>query len=155
VDCADGAGASEAPEPVAPLAERLLSIRQVNAIGDFIKERMVNVRRGPGALEKPVPFVYSDPFLRQLTHVARRSRRGRELLEQPAANVVPEDVLARVADRLGREPSQVTARDLVSFRTKDLVRMSGADPVDLARFRLQLLGVPVRGYGDERPQQSQ
>ena len=158
--CEDCARAAEAeaggtaagrPGPIVPLVERQLSIRQANAIGDFVKERMVNVRRGPTALEKPVPFVYSDPFLRQLAQVARRSRVGRELLDQPAANVVPPEVLAPVAKRLGTEAGAVTARDLVSFRTKDLVRMSGADPVELGRFRLQLLGVPVRGHEYERP----
>jgi hypothetical protein len=142
-DCAAAAATPEPGGPDAPIAERLMSVRQANAMGDFIKERMVNVARGPDAAE-PVPFVYSQPFVRQIAQFARRSRRGRELLDQPLGKEVPRKLADAVAKQVGKKPSELSRRDLLGFRSKDLARLGSLDPADLARAQLSILGVPIK-----------
>jgi hypothetical protein len=137
-DCADDTGGPR------------MTPRQANAIGDFIKERMVTAGGGPQAPERATPFVYSEAFTRQLEQFQRRSRRGRELLDRPAADALPAEIVGSVAKRLGMDPEQLSAGDVLGFRTPDLMRMSGAGRDEVGRLRLALLGVPVDtddGYG--------
>jgi hypothetical protein len=145
-ECASGTAAVTAPgdAPRAAPKERWMTIRQANAMGDFIKGRMVNVGRGPETPPEPVPYLYSEPFVRQLTQFARRSRQGREELNKPVGRAVPRELAEALAERVGKKPNELKRRDVLGFRFKDLAKLGDSDPTAIARMQLQLLGVPVK-----------
>lgn len=150
--CEDCAGGEDAPDATPPDASRRMTIRQANAMTGFIRDRMVNVARQPGPAPEPVPFIYSEPFIRQLSQYARRSRSGRERLDQPVGDKVPKKLRDTLAKRLGKKPETLTARDMLGFRTKDLAQMGVEDRRELARAQLGVLGVPAKGGGGPKSQ---
>src|SRR5207253_776414 len=101
-------------------------------------------QRNPDSPAKPVPFVYTDVFLRQVELLSRRSRPGREVLGRPAADVLQRQVAQRIASRTGIDPTKLTVRDVLGFRARDLAELTGANAEDLAQARLRLLGVELR-----------
>jgi hypothetical protein len=149
-DCSGGRAAAIAPPPTfSTPSPPGMTIRQANAIADFARVRMISARVGPDAAAEPVPFVYTDAFVRHVTQFASRSRRGREMLDAPATEVIPGDLADGLAERLGKAPEELTARDVLSFRGKDLARMTSAGVEALARARLALAGVALKGGDGE------
>jgi hypothetical protein len=141
---AEWPAALAAPAAPAP-AERQMSIRQANAIIDFVRERMVKTYGDPrGQVRKR--FVETDIFLRQLESYVRRSRTGREVVSNPAGDRVPDAVLKSVAKRFGKKPAEVTAAEILRLRSDEYQRL-GVKPQQVTEAKLRLLGVKLR----ERP----
>ena len=111
---------------------------------------MISARVGPDAAGEPVPFIYTDVFARQVAQVASQSRRGREMLDAPVVGTIPGDLAGQLAERLGKQPEELTARDIVGFRGKDLARITSVGWEELARARLALLGVSLMGGDGDR-----
>jgi hypothetical protein len=135
-ECAEAAVA-------AGVAEGAMTIRQANAMTDYIQQRMVTVQRDPNAPTEPIPFVNTDVFMRQVESYARRSRAGRELLGRRAGEAIPRDVARVVAERTGKRANELTARDVLRFRTADLVRGTDLTIEQIAKAKQMVLGIPV------------
>jgi hypothetical protein len=146
--------ASATGNPSTAMPEPRMTIRQANALGDFIKERLIGARQGPDATVEPAPFIYTDAFTRQMMQFVRRSRRGRELLDQPAGETIPGDLAYALAERLGKNQEELTARDVLSFRSKDLAQLTEASTEELAQARAILLGIQFQSSDDESYEQS-
>ena len=123
---------------------RTMTIRQANALGGFIKERMVALRQGPDADVTPKSFVETDVFARQMLQLARRSRRGRQQLDRAVGASLPKDLAKALGDQLGKKADELTARDVLGWRSRDLEARTKTTGAELARLRLGILGVPMR-----------
>jgi hypothetical protein len=137
--------------------ERKISIRQANSMIDFTRDRMVrsfSLQR-PGY--EPKRFIETDLFTRQLGAHVRRSRLGRERMDTKALDQAPRKLVAAVAKHLQKDPKDVTVNDIFHLRPQDLIRLSGMNSKEIARLKIQLLGVPVKGQkpgpGDDAEQQ--
>jgi hypothetical protein len=130
--------------------ERRISIRQANSMIDFIREQMIKSFRDPRPGYEPKRFIETDLFLRQLETYVRRTRRGRSILTGEAGKQVPESVARAIGKQMGKRPDQVTKRDILRFRNRDLSRLTGVDPSEVAQMKMKLLRVKLKGTSKDR-----
>jgi hypothetical protein len=124
--------------------ERRISIRQANAMTDFIREQMVKSFREPRPGCEPKRFVETDLFHRQLESHIRRSRVGYSSIRRKAKRFVPEKVLASVSKHLGIPPDEVKVSDVLRIRSPQYLRLIKMKTQDIYRMKMELLGVKLK-----------
>ena len=143
-DHADGpceacAGKLAAPAAT-PAADVLgLTIREANELGSFIRTETVKSLSDPYV--KPAKFVETEFFAKQLEDQVVQTRRGRERLQAPASDYLPEEAVARLAKHLGRERDSLTLRDAWSLRGTEIASITRLPADEIQRARLNSLGV--------------
>ncbi|MEH3055300.1 MAG: hypothetical protein PGN13_15070 [Patulibacter minatonensis] len=119
-----------------------LTIRQANALSDHIKTETLRNLNDPYA--KPERFIDTDFFAKQLEQAVVQTRRGRELLARPAADVLPKAAVAKLGKQLGSE-GELALSDVWSLRSTEVAEITGLTVDQVRAARLTSAGVAVTG----------
>jgi hypothetical protein len=143
-------GAEAAPTAAgAPAGGSGYTIRQANELSDYIKTESLKSLNDPYA--KPKRFTDTDFFAKQLEYLVAQTRKGRELLSRPGARHLPERVVRGMAERLRKDPQEVTVADVLALRGTEMAQLSGLSEQEVHRARLASLGVRFRAQPGEKP----
>jgi hypothetical protein len=121
-------------------------IRLANALSDHIRVQGLRTLNDPYA--KPMDFLDTDFFAKELEHRVVQTPAGRKLLAKPAAEHFPADAVAQLAKILGRDPETLTHRDVLRFRAVEVQKATELEQSEINRFRLKALGVCFQGGVD-------
>jgi hypothetical protein len=129
-----------------------MSARQANRVGEFLRTEMIRSFNDPRPEHAAQPFVDTDLFVTQLAGHVARSRRGRAAIARTLDELGKisrsselETIARAYAEAVGRKPDQIAVGDLLRTSARDLARMAKVSPAEVARAKLGLLGVPVKG----------
>lgn len=142
VDCGDKAGGAAESS-----VDAKYTIRQANELGTFIKTETIRSLNDPYVT--PKKFIETDFFSKQLEYRLVQTRRGREILEKPAASRLPSEAVTKIGAHLKKDPKSITLRDVLAVRTADLAKVAGISEEGLHKAKLASLGVAFRG--DDKP----
>ncbi|MDH4113851.1 MAG: hypothetical protein OEU89_00140 [Burkholderiaceae bacterium] len=148
--CAGNAATRQA-QPAEPAAEAptpRYTVRQANELSNYLRSETLKSLSDP--LAKPEKFIETDFFAKQLEAVVSRTRKGRELLAQPAHKRFSKEAVSHLAKRLKKEPASVTMADMLTLQRSELAKLSGLDPKDVQRLKLASLGVAFK-KGQDKP----
>lgn len=139
-DCAGGPAPSDS-----------MSIRDANAIAEFMGREMVKALDPLTEMDKPRSYLETDLFARQLETILRRTRNGREVLNRSIGQSLPRAVASTLSKETGKAAADLTALDLLRNRNFDLARRADVDPNEIAKAKLMALGVGKQGPRGDRP----
>jgi len=135
-------------EPAAEAQTPRYTARQANELSNYIRSETLRSLSDP--LAKRQKFIETDFFAKQLEYAVSRTRKGRELLAQRADKHFPEQAVCHLAERLRKEPGEVTMADMLTLRRSELTTLCGLDPKDVQRLKLSSLGVAFK-RGQDKP----
>ena len=115
------------------------TIRQANELSDYIKTETIKSLNDPNV--KLQKFVDTDFFARQLELKLRQLNKGRVLLNESVANVIPKEALPKLEKYFEKDYKEITRQDLLSLRTEELTKVLGIKTEDVHRIKLVSLGV--------------
>jgi len=115
------------------------TIHQANELSNYIKEETIKSLNDPNV--KLLKFVDTPFFERQLELKLRQLTKGRVLLNESVANVIPKEALPNLEKHFKRNSKEITRQDLLSLRTEELTNILGMKIEDVHRIKLVSLGV--------------
>lgn len=124
--------------------ERRITIRQANAVTDFVRDRMITSPHDPRPGFEPKRFVETDFFARQIEAHVSRSRLGRRKISEKAAERVNNWVVRAVGENINKKPEDVTVRDVLRTRNHEFLRLIDMKAEEIARIKMDLLGVKIK-----------
>lgn len=128
----------------APTNDAPHRIRLANALGDHIRVQGLRALNDPYA--KPVDFVDTDFFAKELEHHVVQTPAGRRLLARPLSEHLPEEAVGGIAKALNRDPGSLTLRDAMRLRAAEIHQTTRLDVREVNRLRLLALGVRFRRH---------
>ena len=144
-ECADKTKSSyasaerAAPAPQTQAAMPGYTIRQANELSSYIRTETLKSLNDPVAT--PKKFVETDFFAKQLEYALVQTKKGRELINRPAAESLPKQAIAHLAKRFRKEPKDVTLADALALEGRELAEVSRMNEQEIQRFKLTSLGV--------------
>ena len=115
------------------------TIHQANELSNYIKEETIKSLNDPNV--KLQKFVDTPFFERQLELKLIQFKKGRELLNESVANVIPKEALPKLEEYFKKDSKEITRQDLLSLRTEELTKILGMKIEDVHRTKLVSLGV--------------
>ena len=118
------------------------TVQQVNELSNYIKEETIKSLNDPNV--KLQKFVDTPFFERQLELKLRQLTKGRVLLNESVANVIPKEALPKLEEYFKKDSKEITRQDLLSLRTEELTKILEMKTEDVHRIKLVSLGVKFK-----------
>jgi hypothetical protein len=115
------------------------TIRTANALSDYMRVQALRSLNDPYA--RPVDFIETDFFAKELEAHAAQTKAGRKLLAAPASRRLSNAAVTRVAEAIGRDPKKLTMREVMMLRGNELEKVANLSSGEVNRLRLEALGV--------------
>lgn len=153
-ECADKAKSSyasgeRAAASQAQLATPGYTIRQANELSSYIRTETLKSLNDP--VVTPKKFAETDFFAKQLEYALIQTRKGRELINRPAADSLPKQAIAHLAKRFRKEPKDVTLADALALEGRELAEVARISEKEVQRLKLTSLGVVFHEEKPDKP----
>jgi hypothetical protein len=133
----------------ADAASPLLTLRQANELGDYIRTEGIKAFNNPNI--KPKVFAETEFFGKRLELELWQLKHGRKLLKDCIPDDLPKNVVTGLEKYFRREAKLIRRRDVLSLRNAALVKITGISEDEAQRIRLRLLGVAFKEPKPHKP----